>query len=535
MASDEPPSALWLACAEDGDLRVVDAILAEYRAMDPEHTPSMEVIMRPHDGMTPMYYACTEGRVDIVQRLHAFGASLRVRSRPHKMSPLYGACMTGKLRVAQYLVKMGASKDLLKLTSMEETPYFTACAHGHLDIVTWLEIIRPGGETLRELRHENTQGQIPLFAAVMNGQYAMAQHLCSAGVVFFGVDYLNAIISSTDEDGKTLMHAAAAGNSEQLLDWVASLCEDDDIDIHAEDNNGGTPLTTACYFGSVKSARWLISHGADAFVRKAIRRGSRTPMYIACLMGKFEMVRFLYTAGAAPDVRTMSDEGITPFAAACSAFGDRGLDTAKWLFACTDAKADISFADTRGRTPLYMATAAGNIGTARWLGEVGATADVRTLDAEGRSPLSVACEHAEFECALWLVENGGACDTSGVVTAASLGDVVHPENLELLHLLQDARAMRLQALAGLDIIWLRWRRLGLGVDRGWGAMRFNGRPISLILAYAGAMLKRGAVYVNQAIALFHCYLFGGGMHKKDAVYMNQAIAAFHCHLVGRSD
>ena len=66
-------------------------------------------------------------------------------------------------------------------------------------------------------------------------------------------------------------------------------------------------------------------------------------------------------------------------------------------------------------------------------------------------------------------------------------------------------------------------------------MRDNQCAIWPILAYAGAMLKRGTVYVNQAIALFHCYLFGGGMHKKDAVYMNQAIAAFHCHLVGRSD
>ena len=75
--------------------------------------------------------ACSQGLLDVAQRLHGAGASLDATDN-YGWTPLHAACWHGHLNVAQWLHSAGASLDVTNRVG--RTPLHYACDKGHLDI-----------------------------------------------------------------------------------------------------------------------------------------------------------------------------------------------------------------------------------------------------------------------------------------------------------------------------------------------------------------------------------------------------------------
>ena len=81
--------------------------------------------------------------------------------------------------------------------------------------------------------------------AVSEGNLALLQSSLAA---------LNLPITAADENGYTLVHAAASYNQLQILQYLSS----QGANFHATDNDGDTALHHA---GAVQAAQFLIEHG----------------------------------------------------------------------------------------------------------------------------------------------------------------------------------------------------------------------------------------------------------------------------------
>ena len=120
------------------------------------------------DAETPLYRACVNGSVDIVQVL------LRNKASPNVLTtlgitPLCVAAIIGHVEIADILLKAGAEVDLHKF-DQDWTPLFFAAVGGHFEIV---ELLLKYGASLKE----NKYGVTPQVAAFCNGQYDIAYYL----------------------------------------------------------------------------------------------------------------------------------------------------------------------------------------------------------------------------------------------------------------------------------------------------------------------------------------------------------------------
>ena len=81
-----------------------------------------------------LHHACSQGLLDIAQRLHSEGAS--VNAAADVGTPLRVACIYGHLDVAQWLHSAGASVNTTDIEG--NTLLHLASSNGHLDVAQWL-------------------------------------------------------------------------------------------------------------------------------------------------------------------------------------------------------------------------------------------------------------------------------------------------------------------------------------------------------------------------------------------------------------
>jgi len=80
-----------------------------------------------NDGGTPLYFACQEGYIDILEQLVENGANINKENNDDR-SPLYIACLQGHENVVKYLVEHGA--DINKENNDDRSPLYIACLQG---------------------------------------------------------------------------------------------------------------------------------------------------------------------------------------------------------------------------------------------------------------------------------------------------------------------------------------------------------------------------------------------------------------------
>eukprot|EP00758_Cryptobia_borreli_P003635 Tbor_TRINITY_DN3883_c0_g1::TRINITY_DN3883_c0_g1_i1::g.5638::m.5638 len=126
------------------------------------------------DGCTALWLAAEAGNLSIIQLLMKYKVNISATKEPGHITPLYIACQNGHVGVVDLLLMNGASPNIAKQNG--STPLHIAAQQGHIDICRLL--IRYGAQH----SPRNIQGVIPLHLAAYQGHDKVVKLLLLAGV-----------------------------------------------------------------------------------------------------------------------------------------------------------------------------------------------------------------------------------------------------------------------------------------------------------------------------------------------------------------
>ena len=244
------------------------------------------------------------------------------------------------------------------------------------------------------------------------------------------------LVAQTDEQGRTLLHVAAAHGH---VDVCAALA-DAEADVNVADEDGETPLHLAVRRNQVAVAEFLLENGADTERRN---RYGRTPLnLVARETGNIEIAQLLIADGT--DVNATDGQEATPLKLAAW-MGYRGLvnllleegaalpQAGSWaarslvklsadkgherLFVLlADSGVDLNMRNDSDGSLLHSASQGGSaLIVARLLGM---GFDVNERDRYGRVPLHYAAELGREDVAQTLLDRGADIDARSLAGAS---------------------------------------------------------------------------------------------------------------------
>ena len=341
--------------------------------------------------------------------------------------------------VCRVLIDAGA--DLHTKDDYGSSPLHTACASGALDVVKML--VRAGAR----VRATYYAGWTCLQVASQYGYTETVRYLVGLPEVD---------VNHGDTDHHTALHLAAINKHTGVMQVLI----DAGADIDTQNNNGCSPLHTACGAGDFDVVKMLVRAGArvcatndTGCLAQAVFCGhTETVRYLVCLpevdvnhrnadhntalqeavlWKQTDVVQVLIDAGA--DVNIQNYEGSSPLHYAC---GLGALDIVKML---VRAGAGVRATNDAGRTCLSLAAWCGHTETVRYLVGlpevdvnnqdtennytalhlaainkhtdmvqvlIDAGADIDTQNNDGRSPLHTACASGLLDIVKMLVRAG---------------------------------------------------------------------------------------------------------------------------------
>src|SRR3990167_3754826 len=205
------------------------------------------------DELHPLCAAAYFGDLENVKSILKNNVDVNCISRG--VSPLWAAAQQGYFTIANELINHGANIDFM---SLGQTPLWTAAMKGYTDIVT---LLLKHGASINEICRQVTPLWIAVQCEHLNTIKALVQYQCDINLPHQGVGQTplikatslgnilivnelllaNANVNCVDFEGKNALHAACAGNSEQI---VATLIKAG-ANINAETLIGRTPLSYA--------------------------------------------------------------------------------------------------------------------------------------------------------------------------------------------------------------------------------------------------------------------------------------------------
>lgn len=279
-----------------GDLNAVNAML----------TTNPGLVDTVNDNMaTPLHFAAAYGKLDIAKLLLENGAKLEAQNAQQK-TPLYNAISRNQIETAKYLIEKGADVNAVSMygtTAIHDAAYF-----GYIDMVKLLIANRA------DLNVDSPVLTTPLHRAVFGGNMEMVKLLIDNGADIKGhngtvlieasirglyniAQYLiskDADLNAIGRTGQTPLQTAIEASSERTDDLV-KLYVDAGADVNILDVDKESALMNAVRKGFVKSADYLIKHGADTKIKDPLY--NRTLLHIAAIKGYSNIVDVLIPAG----------------------------------------------------------------------------------------------------------------------------------------------------------------------------------------------------------------------------------------------
>ncbi len=129
------------------------------------------------NGVTPMYIAAQEGKVESLQWLFEHGAKDVRTPKNTGVTPMYIAAQEGKVDALQWLFEHGAKEDVRTPRNDGATPMFIAAQEGKVESLQWL--FEHGAQ--EDVRTPNKDGRTPMFIAAQEGKVEAVKWLYHHG------------------------------------------------------------------------------------------------------------------------------------------------------------------------------------------------------------------------------------------------------------------------------------------------------------------------------------------------------------------
>ena len=192
------------------------------------------------DGWAPLHFACGNGHLDVARELLKRGAKIEAKDK-NGCTARHEASFFGHAALVRLLLDEGAQIEAKE--NVGGTPLFCASQEGKLDNVRLL--LERGA-----FADAHINGFTVLMIAGERGHSAVVRELLQRG----------ADANARNNGGLTaLLFASYHGRAEAMRD----LLKRHDVNINTQDNDGRTPLMSACDKGHLMAATLLIGHAAD--------------------------------------------------------------------------------------------------------------------------------------------------------------------------------------------------------------------------------------------------------------------------------
>ena len=296
-SSRKPAEGTVLLCEA---IRAGDADLAKSLLADCTDLNALD-----RDGSSPLHCAAVGGYLDIARLLIDAGAKVDVLGwrdeglvGGHKYTPLHYAAEQGHPDVVRVLIAAGAGVNAR--SKFGRTPLWLAVIGGHREAAE--DLIANGANA----DATTDSGLTPLGAAIRRDDREMVEALLAAGAkkTIYAAAYLGDVqwvargiahgfdVKEQDENGHTILHAAAQGNQQKVAEVIVAAGAS--IDIRGDED--ATPLYHAADRGHVVIAQWLMDKGANLDAR--IRNYTATHLHRAAWQGHRDLAELLIDRGA---------------------------------------------------------------------------------------------------------------------------------------------------------------------------------------------------------------------------------------------
>ena len=388
--------SLYYACQE-GRLDVVEKLISY----------GTDVNVSVADLGSPIYIACQKGFVDIVHALIRGGANVNIVEKDTQATPLFVACHVGNKDVVDVLLANGA--DMNKPEEYRKlTPIHTASARGHQEVVDLLlnagavvDAVHPNKVTPLYLacqegfysiveklinRHadinlQEIKGTSPLYTASARNHYDIVQLLTVSG----------ANVNLSTHNRINALHVASQNGHTSVVEHLISAgCK-----VNYAEKSGVTPLHFACQCGHVLAAKVLLSCGADINVTTEL---GGTPLSLACQTRQLDVINFLLANGASV-MKTQKAVHL-----ACH----NGYDDIVRIMIEAGASMVSGHTDDPDTQLIHCAAKEGHAKIIELLITKGA--QVNVTDQSGITPLMYACEAGSLDTVQRLIEQGAILD-----------------------------------------------------------------------------------------------------------------------------
>ncbi|XP_028395455.1 2-5A-dependent ribonuclease-like [Dendronephthya gigantea] len=206
-----------------------------------------DVNVKKNVGMTVLFYAVTNGRLEIVKYLVQHS---KMNGKMNNwQTVLHYAVTSGKLELVKFFVENGADVNGKKNTGT--TVLHAAVTNGTLEIVKYL--VEHGADVNGK---KNNTGTTVLHTAVSNGRLEIVKCLLENG----------ANIKSKRNDGRTVLHAAVTEGTVEIVKYLVQ----SGADVNGKNEKGVTSLETAVDAGALEMVKYLVEQGGDVTLKNKI-------------------------------------------------------------------------------------------------------------------------------------------------------------------------------------------------------------------------------------------------------------------------